>query len=307
MKKIAIILFIILLNFSALSARIQFGVVLLSHSGYAGNGDYNDATQSMVDSIIYSGGGMGWQPSRDQYMIEEGTANSAFGGGLEFRIKLQEDLIFGFGFGSISLPLGETRVEPIQMQMEDDPMAPEPGTPLSSLYRNMEGSASSMTLTEYYVLPIGNILEIYLGIGGEYCKAKINYTQETYMGGGQDISMSTEGEFDGSGLGFHTKLLFEFKATEKFRLLTGLMGKYLRISGLQGTEKTITHTPMGDDEEVTEGTIYSYEWGYGGGDGNKMWGVYSSKSEIGRDLHDVEEAYIDLSGIYFCFGVGYYF
>ncbi len=295
MKRIIILLIMIALTPYVINAEIKFGMAAYLSPGYAANGDYNEATQSIAQQYDWN-----------QYNIEEGTENGAFSAELELRLKLQEDLIFSFGFGSISLPLGNTSIEPMQMEpMQMGPMTNSFVPSSSAFHRDVEGSAFSMTLTEYYILPVGNILEIYLGVGGEYCKGRLTYTSESFTDG--ELNMKTEGDFSGSGLGFHTKLLFEFKATEKFRIITGLTGKYLRISGLKGIEKTTT---SGGEEQEIEGTLYSY-WTHhdpsmGGGD-YRVWGVHPSKYDAENMGHDVREAYIDLSGISFCLGVGYYF
>ncbi len=273
MKRFVLILFIIIFSYGISYAKIEFDINLLGNFSYCGNGDYNEfaETLSMFSTLSSSNGPMMDDGGGDDY-----SQNGSIGTELEFRIKIQKDLAFGIEFGMMSLPLGSI------------PFISEDGGSNSG-YSTMEisGSAISIALIEYYILDISKTIDMSFGVGVEYCSGSFDASVP-------DQSWSWIGQ--GDGIGFKAKILFEFKISEIFKIITGAKFRYLEITGLK-------------NEETGE-IMYSYyedNQNMGGNDdgGYRMWQPASSKEDING--HDVEEASIGLSGVSLQLGIGFTF
>ena len=242
----------------------------MSSLSYCANGDYNEFAESMSWGESFSSNG----PMMDDEGGDDYSQSGSLGIDLEFRIKIQNDLAFAVEFGMMSLPLGSMPAESMGSNSSD-------GTMESS------GSAISIGILEYYILDVTKAIDMSFGVGVEYCSGSIE-------------SYSPMGPWNGSGdgIGFKAKILFEFKISEIFKIITGAKFRYLEISGFKNEE--------------TGDTLYSFyedNQGMGGNDdgGSRKWRPASSREVADQYGHDVEEATIGLSGVSLHFGIGFTF
>jgi len=287
MKKYIFWVMTCLILINSAYGKVQFGFAIFLNPGYAMNQDYNNA----VDGV-------------SEYWVHAEYNNSIFIPEIELDLKLQPDIAIGFGFSSVSLPLGATKIECVTNPSQD------------FINVQMDGNVYIMSLSEYYILPLGGKISLNLGAGGDYYIAKVNYKLQSNMN--DNFVKNINGEFTSNGIGFNAKMLLEFKIRKRFRLMTGVIGRIMRIGNLKGTVSTYNFNTNTSEER--EMTLYSLNLGVFNPMNPweelqtfRVWYPYTPKAEAetnhyyGDNDEDVKPAVINLTGIQFCFGIGVYF
>jgi len=112
----------------------------------------------------------------------------------------------------------------------------------------------------------------------------------------------------GKGFGLHGGLGGEFKLTNKVAFIIETQARYAKVGGLRGK---IKYPVLGNAWHEEEGPLYFWEWLFYNGQ-DQLVGRYPQvyirhEKPSGRNITQVREAKIDLSGISVIGGIKFYF
>lgn len=167
-------------------------------------------------------------------------------------------------------------------------------------------SAVPVTLTCYYRIPLGRIVDVVFNAGLGYYLSTVNYDYFHKVRGGDIMYEKTETwSAKSNSLGFHGGINFEFGFTSNLAFVIGVRGRYAKLTDLTGDLDWVHYRSWsgwssGTEEDQTlwfgirRSSTMTTEWPYM---------ILSEDKPSHYDLHDARKAEINLSGIIFQAGI----
>ncbi len=205
-------------------SQTKFSIALTGAYAYIANSDYNDFVNGYSDlsKDLYEDPFI----DMDTYKVSFEKLNSTLDGDIEFRIIPSSEFMIGVGVGYIALPVSTS------VNKYDD-------TVWGSWEYEREYSISAvpLSLSGYYIINTGNNLNLNIGAGFEYYLGSLSIKNTKKVEDGISLNLDDTMEYSGSGIGISFKLGGEFKLSDNFALLGGVVGRFGKISGFEGDIK----------------------------------------------------------------------
>lgn len=166
----------------------------------------------------------------------------SFGGELVF--NLHPRLSIGLGAGYLRFTKESTKILTFEEDSIDFSVEPRI-------------SAIPITLSLYYGIPLGNFLNVVVGVGAGYYLGQYENSLHQIIG---DEQVTLSFKSSKNTIGAHGSLNFEFNIRRSMALIFGVSGRFAKLKDLMGTE-TFTYTTPSytDSEEFAELTLWYIE------------------------------------------------
>ncbi|MCK5224545.1 hypothetical protein KAR04_07225 [Candidatus Calescamantes bacterium] len=273
--KLFVVVLILGLVLPASAENLKFKVNLNGGLALMSNSDFNDMIKSLetmttalmelaYDTVDVTGEEVKMIPAAN---LELSLQMSSFVAGLK-----------------IGMPGTVTSV--FTADVSDSPVA----QPDIYMETDMKNWAFPFGLNLYYVLPLGEKMNLYVGPGFEYYMSKITNEQTKMTVAGADQTLDEPEIFNGSGIAGVLNVKGEYAINDMFSVYLGVIGRMGAISGYAG------------EGDLDGTTLYSYDFA-----DEHHWDNLTPEE---KDLYDadttitnLEEAKIDMTGIEFFFGI----
>ncbi|MCK4642692.1 hypothetical protein KAU32_03550 [bacterium] len=274
--KLFVVVLILGLIIPASAENLKFKVNLNGGCALVSNSDFNDMINSKEVTTQAAG-----ELFYENVEVTSEEVKLLPAANLEFSIQMSS-FVAGLKIG---MPGTVTSV--FTVDMKDTLALPIPDTYLEMDLKNW---AFPFGLNLYYVLPLGEKMNLYIGPGFEYYMSKITNEEAVSTAGGTDVPLEDPEIFNGSGIAGVLNIKGEYAINDMFSVYLGVIGRMGAISGYAG------------EGDMDGKTLISFDWA-----DEHFWEALTPAEKdamaADTDYTNIEEAQIVMTGIEFFFGI----